>query len=185
MRMSKAEHYYREGILDNCENRFEEAYECYSKAIESNPTLVEALLQRGILGYKILKRYRDALSDFNKILEIDISCAAAYLHRGIVKCNLRLFNEALPDFDQAIRLQPNDERAYYNRGKNKYMLKFSKEEVCADLELSFKLGALHAADMIRHFYGENEAFTAENSRASAKKKVEISEPLKTRDTHTQ
>jgi tetratricopeptide (TPR) repeat protein len=67
------------------------------------------------------------------------------------------FREALPDFDKAIELDPNDERSYFNRGKNKYMLKYEKNEVLEDLERAVRLGSPAAADMINLFYGQDQS----------------------------
>jgi tetratricopeptide (TPR) repeat protein len=169
--MKDAEFYYNRGLENNVLGRCVEAVDDYTKAIELNPSYTGAYLQRGTLGYKLLKRYEEALGDFDKAIELSPGCAAAYLHRGIVKCHLLKFLEALPDFDKAVELDPNEERAYFNRGKNKYMLKYSEEEVRADLEKAVRLGAPQAVDMLEVFYGNNKESRREDIENRVKDKA--------------
>ncbi|MCK4761779.1 MAG: tetratricopeptide repeat protein [Candidatus Aminicenantes bacterium] len=153
--MKKSNTYYNSGLKKNLHEQYTEAIADYTKAIELEPEHVDAYLQRGTLNYKILKKYEEALADFEKAVELDSQCSAAFLHRGVVKCHLLKFKEALPDFDRAAELTPNDEKIYFNRGKNKFMLKYEKEDVCADLEKAILLGAPQAADMLDIFYGKD------------------------------
>jgi tetratricopeptide (TPR) repeat protein len=152
----KANDYYQDGLKKNLQGLYAEAAADYTKAIEMDPAFSDAFLKRGVLRYKLLKQYQESEGDFNKAVELAPQNATAYLYRGIVKCHLLKFKEAMPDFDKALDLDPNEERAYFNRGKNKYMLKYDKEEVCADLERAIRLHATAAADLIKLFYGENQ-----------------------------
>jgi tetratricopeptide (TPR) repeat protein len=169
--MKDADYFYQKGLENNLIANYPGAVIDYSKAIEIDTSYLEAYLKRGTLYYKLLKRYEDALSDFNTAVELDKGCVHAHLHRGIVKCHLLKFADSLADFDWAIRLDPNDERAFYNRGKSKYMLKYNKEDVCADLEMAIKLGSIPAADMIKLFYGEDEQMVREAISQGIKKKA--------------
>ncbi|MGE5341441.1 MAG: tetratricopeptide repeat protein [Candidatus Omnitrophota bacterium] len=154
--MNNAEQYYRSGLKNNLLSQYDEAIADYSKAIECSPFFTDAYLRRGTLRYKILKKYDDALMDFTQIITFNSDSALAYLHRGIVKCHLLKFEDAMPDYDKSIELDPNDERAYLNRGKNKYVLKFSEDEVRNDLERAIRLGSGQAADMLELFYGGDQ-----------------------------
>jgi tetratricopeptide (TPR) repeat protein len=173
--MEDAGFFFRDALKSNLEDRYTDAIAGYSKAIESDPSYIDAYIRRGVLSYKILKKYSECVADFDKAIELNPGYAVAYLHRGIVKCHLLKFDEALPDLDRAIELDPNDERAYLNRGKNKYVLKFDKEDVCADLEKAVKLGSTQAADMMRLFYGagrDSIDATRERITDGIKKKAE-------------
>ena len=59
---------------------------------------------------------REALTDFNRAIELDPNFSEAYNNRG----NLRLDSEdrqgALADFNRAIELNPSNATAHYNRG---------------------------------------------------------------------
>ena len=152
----KANDWFQRGLKNNVLGLYPEAAADYSKAIEIDPSFADAYLKRGVLRYKLLKKYEESFGDFNKVVELDPACSAGYLYRGIVKCHLLQFSDALPDFDRAIELDPNEERAYLNRGKSKYMLKYDKEEVCADLKRAVRLHSTTAADLINLFYGDNK-----------------------------
>lgn len=167
--MKDADYYYRQGLRNNLTD-YSAALDNYSKAIERNPSFVDAYLRRATLSYKILKRYNEALFDFDKAIELNPDCAEAYLHRGIVKCHLLKFAEALPDLDRAVELDPNDERAFFNRGKNKYMLKYHEEEVRRDLEKAVLLGSVKAADMLKLFYGKDQGSVREAIKKGVKEK---------------
>ncbi len=152
--MKDAEYYYQRGLEKNLQDNAE-AIDDYTRAIELDPSHLEAYLRRGTFAYRVLKRYEASLADFDRAIELKPDCAYAYLHRGIVKCHLLKFEEAVPDFDRAIELDPNDERAYLNRGKNRHMLGYSQEDVGADLEKAILLGSPQAADMIELFFGQD------------------------------
>jgi tetratricopeptide (TPR) repeat protein len=171
--MKDSEFFYQEGLRFNLLNRNSEAVEYYTKSIEINPSHLDAILKRGTVYYKLLKRYEDALKDFNLAVETAPECAAAYLHRGIVKCHLLNFKEAMTDFDRAIQLDPNDERAFYNRGKDKYVLKYCQEEVCNDLDRAVKLGSAQAAELKEMFYGKNQDSIKDAIKQGIKRKAEV------------
>ena len=162
--------FYLSGLRNNLAGLYPEAVADYTKAIEIDSSCVDAYLKRGILKYKILKQYEESLTDFDSVVELNPRCSAAYLHRGIVKCHLLKFSDALPDFNKAIELDPNEERAYFNRGKNKYMLKYDKEEVCTDLEKAILLHASYAADIMKLFYGREQDLIRENINRSVQEK---------------
>jgi tetratricopeptide (TPR) repeat protein len=150
-KIKDAVYYFKEGLRHNILN-YSKAEEDYSKALELNPSYLDAYLRRGTLRYKVIKNLKEAEADFDKAVELAPECAEAYLHRGIVKCHLLKFDRALPDFNKSVELNPYDERALYNRGKNKFMLKYDEKEVREDLEKAVHLGSVEAADMIKLFY---------------------------------
>ncbi|MDX2216390.1 MAG: tetratricopeptide repeat protein [Oculatellaceae cyanobacterium bins.114] len=61
-------------------------------------------------------RYIDALSCFEKVLEIRPDYAAAWIFRGVVLIHLERYNEALDSCEQALSLQPKDSEAWTFRG---------------------------------------------------------------------
>src|SRR5205085_360952 len=58
----------------------------------------------------------DALTDFDRSLEIAPRNAEAWLNRGVAKHRKGELDEALADFNQAIATYPRHETALYNRG---------------------------------------------------------------------
>ena len=57
-----------------------------------------------------------AISDYNKIIELDPKDAKAYCYRGAVKVLIQDFQGAIADYTKAIEIYPEYERAYYKRG---------------------------------------------------------------------
>ena len=149
-----------------------EAEEEFSRAIQLEPGFTDAFVRRGTLRYKILKKYEEALPDFDQVLRLGPPTAQTYLHRGIVKCHLLKFDDALPDFDRSLELDPYDERAYFNRGKLKFMLKYDEADVTGDLEKAIVLGFAPAAELLRMFYGKDPAGFRQSLDAAVEEKAE-------------
>lgn len=154
--MTEKVDHYQIALSLNHDGKYVEAMAEYQKEIETNPDNLDAYIRKGMLGYKLLKKYKEAHFDFSAVIEKEPDHAEALLQRGIVRCHLLRFQEALEDFNHCIRLNPNDERAFFNRGKNKFVLKYDKEEVCSDLVKAIKLGAIQAIEMLKLFYKMDE-----------------------------
>lgn len=75
-----------------------------------------------------LKKYEEAIEDYNKAIELDSNDIAAYHNRGNSKFCLKHYVEAIEDYDEAIKLDPNAE-TYHNRGKAKFELKQYEEAI--------------------------------------------------------
>jgi tetratricopeptide (TPR) repeat protein len=60
--------------------------------------------------------YYEALSDFNKAIELNSKSDLAYYSRGKLKLRISTNNEALSDFNKAIELNPKYAAAYFERG---------------------------------------------------------------------
>lgn len=62
------------------------------------------------------KNYKDALSEYDKAIEICPDFAEAYFKRGNVKILLADTEGALEDYNKVIEIDPNFAEAYNNRG---------------------------------------------------------------------
>lgn len=71
----------------------------------------------------ILKDFREALSDTNRALKMDPSCASALYVRGDIKANQGDFAASLADFEAALSLKPTDAVLLTNVGLVKSRLK--------------------------------------------------------------
>ena len=82
---------------------YKEAIECFNKAIEENPKLVEAYLHRGYSKSQLgdIKGY---LEDCNKAIEANDNYAEAYKIRAILKQEFNDSTGACEDFKKAISL---------------------------------------------------------------------------------
>ncbi len=67
-------------------------------------------------GFRLLNedRYSEALSCFDKAIELDPSIAAAWNNRGFSLQKLGRHTEAIQSYDRVIELEPEDPAAYYN-----------------------------------------------------------------------
>jgi Flp pilus assembly protein TadD len=63
-----------------------------------------------------LGNYRQAIEDYDKVVEINPKYAEAYNNRGTAYSNLGSYRQAIGDYDRAIEINPKYEKAYNNRG---------------------------------------------------------------------
>lgn len=111
-----------------------EALVHYSRAIDLQPNNASYYLARaGVLLRQ--EKGDDALSDFNKAVEIDNNALnshpEAYLVRGSVYLNKGAYDRAIDDYSKAITIKPDYADAYYARG-NVYLNKELYDLAIAD-----------------------------------------------------
>ena len=70
---------------------------------------------RGV-AYAKLGNHSQAISDYDKAIEINPGNAEAYYNRGIEYDELGNHLQAISDYDSAIDINPSYAEAYYNRG---------------------------------------------------------------------
>lgn len=70
------------------------------------------------LGTKYLQQgeYDQAISGYNKALELNPRYSEAYLNRGIAYRNKGQHDQAVSDYGKVLQIDPKDARAYCNRG---------------------------------------------------------------------
>ena len=76
-------------------------------------------------------RYDDAISEFNKTLEMAPSHVDALLYRGTSFFNKKLYDEAIKDYNMVAEFAPGNAEAYGNRG-NAYNAKGQKKQALTD-----------------------------------------------------
>jgi tetratricopeptide (TPR) repeat protein len=102
----------------SAENRFKEAIADFDKALELNPDLIEAYVERGVL-FANNKRYDDAIGDYTRAIQMDANNAKAYARRAEARLKSggpEAPGEALLDVNQALLLSLNDPLALRVRG---------------------------------------------------------------------
>jgi len=88
----------------------------FSRAIaKSGPWSPMAYQNRGSV-FLDLRRYDEAIADFNKVIEMRPHNARAYLGRGVARAFKRQFTSAIGDLNRAIELDPKAPDAYFFRG---------------------------------------------------------------------
>ena len=100
--------------LDN--GKYDLAIADFTKAIELNPRLALAYLNRG-LAYASKGQFDLAITDFTKVIELNPRLAIAYYKRGVAYADGKgQFDHAIADCTTAIELNPRYVEAYYSRG---------------------------------------------------------------------
>ncbi|MCA9937320.1 MAG: hypothetical protein KC418_01660 [Anaerolineales bacterium] len=77
----------------------ENAVRCFSRAVELDPDLRAARLDRGILFWREMDRVPEALADFTALLAADPTYGPALLNRGLALQAAGRFAEALADLE--------------------------------------------------------------------------------------
>ncbi len=75
----------------------------------------DAYLNRGIV-YQRKGQYDQAISDYNKALEINPRFAKAYNNRGLAYKKKGKYDQAISDYNKALEINPRYADAYLHRG---------------------------------------------------------------------
>uniref|UniRef100_UPI00358E8E4B dnaJ homolog subfamily C member 7-like n=1 Tax=Myxine glutinosa TaxID=7769 RepID=UPI00358E8E4B len=107
---SLAEHYKVKGNECYVDKRYQEAYELYTKAIETCPMNLNYYSNRAAT-LMMLSRYQHALEDAQQAVRIDDSFVKGHLREG--KCHLALGSAyaAIRSFQRVLELEPNSKPA--------------------------------------------------------------------------
>ena len=128
---------YFSGIVASKEGNFEKSISQYLKAIEINPTFLEAINNLGLI-YLNLKEYGLAKKYFSKSIEVNEEFFHGYYNLGVLNYELMQFNDAELNFKQSIKINKKFDKAYNGLG-NLY-LKINKHDLAIKaFELSLKL----------------------------------------------
>jgi tetratricopeptide (TPR) repeat protein len=97
----------------------------------------ETYFNRGGLYYKG-GEYDQAISDFNKALEVNPNYAYAYRNRGNAYSSKGQDDQAILDYGRALEVNPRDALAYYNRG-NAYGRKGQYDQAISDYNKALEI----------------------------------------------
>ncbi|UCF16416.1 MAG: tetratricopeptide repeat protein [Phycisphaerales bacterium] len=96
-------------------SQFDDAYDEYSKAMDLDPNDCSTYWARARLSRGRLRKYKEALDDCVKAIELDPKCQRAYFQRGMCRVFLCRYQEAISDFTKALDLDPEYVEAYASR----------------------------------------------------------------------
>jgi tetratricopeptide (TPR) repeat protein len=102
-------------VLLEKQKKYKLAIQFISKAIETDPSNIQALLTRGRI-FRLACMPENAILDFTKIIENDPENFKAFIARGITLGQIDHFIHAIVDFSLAADINPNCAEAFYNRG---------------------------------------------------------------------
>ena len=134
----KARRYYMDGTGESMRGEFDESIKTLLKAIELDPTLLDAYFVRGI-SFLEINRNNQALLDFNFVIQNDPDTSTNYYHRSLTYVALGMRDKALLDVTKAIALDPKNPDYYKYRcilydGMEDYKL------AIADATMAIKFG---------------------------------------------
>ena len=97
--------FYNRGLIFHKQGDYGLAMQDYDRAVELEPRLVSAYLNRARIRFD-LKNYRAALLELDKALEIQ-KVSTLYSFRGQVFAAMRQYDEAARSLEEALRLAPD------------------------------------------------------------------------------
>ena len=63
---------------------------------------------------QLAEKYKEAIKNYNKVLELDKDFERAYVQRAYCKGKLEDYEGAIEDYKTGLSLNPNDPKTYYN-----------------------------------------------------------------------
>ena len=95
--------------------RIDEATVVANQAVERSPKDARAYFLRGLVR-SAARMPAEAITDFEKCLELDRKMADVYQQRGGEYFKLAKINESLADFDKFLALRPDERPGHWQRG---------------------------------------------------------------------
>ena len=99
--LKSADDYLKQGHDIGLTGNYKAAITVFDKAIQKNPKLKEAYIQRG-LCYENLQQDSLAINDYKKLLSFDPNNTTAFYYIGLCKYRQNKFQEAIENYDKAL-----------------------------------------------------------------------------------
>lgn len=135
--LNEAHQLFNQGLEHQNQLKWDLAIECYDQAIEANPHLTEAYVNKGT---SLLRKNKliDALSCYEQALLLNPNDADVYCNAGNALLQLKQPLSAVANFDTAIRLKPDFAQVIYNRG-NAYLSLKNLTKALSDFDRALEL----------------------------------------------
>ena len=148
-KIDKPEAFRYLGMIERQQKNFEEALKRFHQSINESRNLEDAhspgfknSLQSAIVGcgktYRLMERYSEAISDFNRAIELDPEDEDTVKERGKTYRLMERYSEAISDFNRAIELDSEDGEAIAHRGNVYGFIKCYSEAV-SDFDRAIEL----------------------------------------------
>jgi tetratricopeptide (TPR) repeat protein len=112
--------------------KYQQAIECFDKAIEINPNDVNIWNSKGT-ALANLGKYQQAIECFDKAIEINPNDVNIWNSKGTAFHYLSKYQQAIECFDKAIEINPNDADAWNAKGLSlDYLKKYQQAIECFD-----------------------------------------------------
>ncbi|MDO9537660.1 MAG: tetratricopeptide repeat protein [Thermoplasmata archaeon] len=111
--MEAGDHYFENDELDN-------AFECFSKAVELTPTDTIALHNLGSVLF-VMEKYDEVVKTFDKLIAVDSEDTSAYLTKGAALFKAKKYDEAIQALNNVVKRDMNDAAAWYYKASAEAM----------------------------------------------------------------
>jgi tetratricopeptide (TPR) repeat protein len=128
----------QQAIAANKAYKSAEAIKLLDSALQQDPSLVDAYIERG-KAKRDLEKYSEAIKDYDRALQHKPNLVQAYIDRGKVKRLSKQYQSAMKDFDRAIGLNPKSLSAYVWRGVLYRVYLKQKERGDEDFDRALKI----------------------------------------------
>ena len=122
------------------------------KGFHQNGKMYQA---RAIAWANDRKNFKEAMSDFDKALEINPNLADSYKYRGGLYGVTKQYDKSVADLSQYLKMYPEDSEQYYNRGLSLLNLNRMQEAI-ADFSKTLELNP----DFARAYRARGNAYNA-------------------------
>jgi tetratricopeptide (TPR) repeat protein len=127
-----AKAWYNKGLALDSLDRYEQAIECFDKAIQIDANNLVLFKNKGT-ALHYLGRYGESVACFDKAIQIDAHDGDAWSGKGLSFDYLGRYEEAIECFDKAIESNPKNDDAWYNKGvAADFLRKYEEAIVCYD-----------------------------------------------------
>lgn len=136
-RQMRAAAYFASGRTAYDQEKYTQAIEQFSKALQVDPQDPLIFYHRG-LAYVAQDDFAEALADFTETLKLNPKNPMAHYHRGIAHRLLGQHDQAIEDYTRALKLDPRLALAYRNRSLA-YAAKGDSVRAKADFDRALRL----------------------------------------------
>jgi tetratricopeptide (TPR) repeat protein len=133
----------------------------WDDTVRKSPHKARAFDNRGF-AYFSQGDLMEALSDYDKAIDLDPDLADAYVGRGLIYADQNKFVQAISDYDRAIQINPDFADAYNNRGIF-YLHQGDAGQAIADLSKAISLDAVN----VKAYYNRGLGYTKEGNFVQA------------------
>jgi CHAT domain-containing protein/Tfp pilus assembly protein PilF len=107
--------WFGKGVILSVVGRYQEALDCFDKALQLKPDAYEIWHNKGNL-FSYLPRHKESLAYFDKALQLKPDNYETWVSKGDVFKNLQRHQKALECFDKALQFNPDFYQAWNNKG---------------------------------------------------------------------
>ncbi|MDR1565876.1 MAG: tetratricopeptide repeat protein [Treponema sp.] len=131
-------------------NQFAEAIAFYTRILELKPEekIASLIYKHRGMAFFARSHYEEALTDFDKSLELDRGSYKSAYYSGIILAVLRKYPDAVEAFNKSLELNPYQPYCFYRRGQVYYHME-DYPQALADCESALALESFDAAGKFR------------------------------------